>query len=307
MASKCQRDNIFNWFINDFYTRFSDNAGFIMILTRWHVDDLAGRLIDHYGDKVEVIKYKAIAENDEEHRKAGDALFPELKSLEFLEDRRNLMLSKGMNGEWSSLYQQEPFIPGGNIIKGSWFRFVAVAPRIVYSYIFADTAQKTKERNDYSVFQFWGMGDDKKIYLLDQIRGKFEAPELKRRAKMFWSSCNSSKYVTSDNPLRCMYVEDKSSGTGLIQELASEAEIPIRGISRSTDKYTRLLDILAYIESGYVGILYNSSFANDFIEECESFSADDSHEHDDQVDCLIDAVKVMLASDNTIKTWENIL
>lgn len=302
-----QREIIFNWFTNDFYTRFSRDAGFIMILTRWHVDDLAGRLIDHFGDSIEVIKYKAIAEQDEEHRKAGEALFPELKPLSFLEERRSIMQAKGKNGEWASLYQQEPFLIGGNVIKSTWFQSVSRPHRILHSYIFADTAQKIKERNDFTVFQHWGKGDDGKIYLLHQLRGKFEAPELKRRAKAFWQECNKSQYVTDDAPIRALMIEDKSSGTGLIQELKEEAQIPVVGIQREKDKYTRLLDILSYIEAGYVCILEGADYVSAFLSECEEFTPDDSHAHDDQIDCLIDAVKTMLASSANLKVWENLI
>ncbi|MFX4253371.1 heat-shock protein Hsp70, partial [Aliarcobacter butzleri] len=79
------RNKTWEWFTDDFFTRFSEQAGFLMILTRWHIDDPAGRLQDKY-PKIKVITYKAIAEDDEEHRKKGEALFPEHKSLEFLNE-----------------------------------------------------------------------------------------------------------------------------------------------------------------------------------------------------------------------------
>jgi predicted phage terminase large subunit-like protein len=78
-----------------------------------------------------------------------------------------------------------------------------------------DTAQKTGERNDYSVFECWGLGDDGRAYLIDLIRGKWEAPELERQAIAFWSKHSARK----------MKVEDKSSGTGLIQSIKKKAEI----------------------------------------------------------------------------------
>lgn len=302
-----KREIIWNWFLNDFFTRFSENAGFLLVMTRWHVDDLAGRLIEHFGNEIEVIKYQAIAEKDESFRKAGEALFPELKSLDFLETRRAIMQAKGGNREWESLYQQNPVTIGGNIIKAAWFRFASMPPKILYSCITADTAQKTKEHNDFSVFQFWGKGDDGKIYLLDQIRGKWEAPDLKRQASAFWRKCQASKFVTEKNPIRSVYVEDKSSGTGLIQELRRETLMPIVPVQRSEGKYTRLCDVLSYIEAGYVCLLEDSVFVSDFLSECEQFSADDSHDHDDQVDCLIDAIKKLLAEGSDLSAWENFI
>lgn len=278
------RDNVWHWFTDDFFTRFSENGALLCILTRWHLDDPIGRLIEAYKD-VRVLSYPAIATHDEPHRKEGEALFPELKSLEFLLERKKLMDTNS----WLSLYQQTPVVQGGEIIRGEWFGRYDIPPPIKYKKIYADTAQKTKEYNDYSVFECWGYGEDHKIYLLDMIRGKWEAPELKRRAVDFWTKHKALGGV------REMCIEDKASGTGLIQDIKREAKIPIRAIQRTTDKLTRLQDVLSYIESGYVVLPSESSYISDFIKECEAFTADDAHDHDDQIDPMIDAINDMLA------------
>jgi predicted phage terminase large subunit-like protein len=290
-GSKAVRDKTWDWFTDDFFTRFSENAGMLAILTRWHVDDPIGRLREQFGDGVKVVSYPAIAVRDERHRKIGDPLFPELKSLDFLLERKAAMASVN----WEALYQQNPQIIGGELIKGEWFGRYREAPVIQYRMIYADTAQKTSERNDYSVFQCWGKVDDGKIYLLDLIRGKWEAPELERRAIAFWEkhrAAEPSRY----GQLRQMRIEDKASGTGLIQGLKIKARIPVAGIQRTKDKYTRLMDVLGYIEAGYVMIPDNSAFVSDFVAECESFTADNSHMHDDQVDPMMDAINDMLVT-----------
>lgn len=192
-----------------------------------------------------------------------------------------------------SQYMQEPKAIGGNIIKGQSFPRVTMHPKILYRKIYADTAQKTAERNDYSVFECWGYGEDSKIYLLDLIRGKWESPDLRLRAIDFWNKHNQ---ITGKGALREMKVEDKSSGTGLIQDLKRADKIPIKGIERNKDKLTRVMDGLPYIESGYVVLLDNSPFLSDFISECESFSADDTHAHDDQIDPMLDAISDMLSA-----------
>ena len=93
-------------------SRFSEHAGLIMIMTRWHVHDPAGRLIEHFGlGRITQIRYPAIAEVREQYRKPGDPLFPELKSMEFLLERRKLYTESS----WEALYQQNPFIVGGGI------------------------------------------------------------------------------------------------------------------------------------------------------------------------------------------------
>lgn len=204
---------------------------------------------------------------------------------------------------FASQYQQTPVALGGNVIHGECFSLYRELPKIRWRKIFADTAQKTKEANDYSVLEEWGFAVDGKIYLLDLLRGKWEAPELQKRALAFWNQAKGrdpSKYGVC----RKMVVEDKSSGTGLIQTLKMPPyNIPIEGIERDKDRYTRVNDALPYIEVGAVCLPEEAPFTLGFINECEAFTADDSHDFDDQVDPLVDAVMDMLSSGNKIKQW----
>lgn len=207
---------------------------------------------------------------------------------------------------YSSQYQQAPTALGGNIIKGESFDRYTVLPRIKWRKVFADTAQKTKERNDFSVFEEWGLGIDGRLYLIDLIRGKWEAPELQKRAIAFWQKCKA-RDIEAFGSVRKLMVEDKSSGTGLVQTLKlSPYNIPIEGIERNRDKLTRVMDALPYLEARQVSIPENAPFTNDFVSECESFTADDSHDFDDQVDPLVDAVEDMLQSGNKLKQWEQL-
>jgi len=301
-GSQAIREKTWDWFTDDFFTRFSEEAGLLAILTRWHIDDPIGRLRATMGGDIRVVSYPAIAVKDEPRRKAGEALFPEHKSLEFLLERKATMASVN----WEALYQQNPQIIGGEIIKGSHFGKYKQPPIIKQRFIYADTAQKTAERNDFSVFECWGKGDDGKIYLLDLIRGKWEAPELERRAVAFWNKHKAADTAMLGQ-LRQLKVEDKASGTGLIQKLKSQAQIPVVGIERNKDKYTRLLDVLGYIESGYVMLPEEAPFTNDFVVECEAFTADDSHLHDDQVDPMMDAINDLLANNNAASLWEKMI
>jgi len=293
--SQTNRDNVWDWLTDDFFTRFSDTAGLLCILTRWHVDDPIGRLKKKMGSAVKVISYPAIATQDERYRKAGEALFPEHKSLAFLEERRRLMARVN----WEALYQQNPQIEGGEIIKGAWFSYYTVAPKLRYRAIYGDTAQKTAERNDYSVFECWGHGEDGKAYLLDLIRGKWESPDLKRNAILFWNK-HKAQDPERYGALRKLKVEDKVSGTGLIQDIRKEGKIPVEGIERTKDKYTRVLDGVGYIESGYVCVPLEAPWVSEFVAECEDFTANDSHQYDDQVDPMMDAIKDMLAQEASI-------
>lgn len=204
---------------------------------------------------------------------------------------------------FSGQYMQNPTALGGNVIHSENFRRYTILPRMRYRKIFVDTAQKTKQRNDYSVFEEWGLGVDGWIYLLDLIRGRWEAPELQRRALAFWAKAKA-RNIETHGQLRKMVVEDKSSGTGLIQTIKHPPyNIPIEGIERNTDKLLRCNDALPYIECGQVAIPEAASYTNDFVLEADSFTADDSHDFDDQLDPMFDAIQDMLASGNKIKQW----
>lgn len=203
---------------------------------------------------------------------------------------------------FATQYQQKPVALGGNMIRGEWFVRYKVLPKIKYRNVYADTAQKTKEQNDFSVFECWGMGVDGRLYLIDLMRGKWEAPELKRRAIAFWAKQHGAD-TELFGQLRKMKPEDKSSGTGLIQSIKEDGRIPIEGIERTIDKVTRVMDAQPYIESGQVCIPEDAPFTSDFVTECEAFSPDMSHDHDDQVDPMLDAVQDNLSSANKIRIW----
>lgn len=266
-------------------------------------------------------KYQALIneekhETDEHGRFSYWAYKEPLKELLEMErgDGSDQMGSRMSRHVFASQYQQNPIALGGNIIRGADFVRYTVLPQIVQRKIFADTAQKTKERNDYSVLSCWGRGIDGKLYMLDQIRGKWEAPELKKRTVSFWQKHIQGdhmlmpwiKNVTTFGQLREMIVEDKSSGTGLIQDIKLLNHIPIKGIERVKDKLTRVMDVTPYIESNMVCIPEEAPFTSDFISECEAFTADDTHAHDDQIDPMCDAIVDMLSSGNKLKVWETL-
>ena len=109
-----------SWFTDDFFGRFSDHAGFLMIMTRWHLEDPAGQWLEHFPE-TKVLRYPAIAEKDEPFRKKGQPLFPELKSLDFLNARRKVLTQ----ASWESIYQQSPIIPGGDMFPIERFNVIA--------------------------------------------------------------------------------------------------------------------------------------------------------------------------------------
>lgn len=291
----------------------SDPAGFVLsgnMEGKWDHLSVPAVVDDTYLKALEP-RYKKLIEWSETDEKGRFSYWPYKEPLEQLlrmergdgVDQSGARISRHV---FSSQYQQRPVAIGGNIIKGEHLERYKIAPRIKHRKIIADTAQKTKERNDFSVFEEWGYGVDGKIYLLDMIRGKWEAPELRRRAIAFWAKCKERDTVEFGQ-LREMLVEDKSSGTDLIQTLKLHPHnIPIKGIERDKDKLTRVLDVLPYIEIKLVCVPEDAPFTNDFIAECEAFTADDSHDFDDQIDPMVDAVVDMLSNQNKLKQWEQL-
>ena len=291
--SQAVRDKTWDWFTDDFYSRFSENGGLLAILTRWHIDDPIGRLIQEE-PRVRVLSYPAIAEHDEPHRKAGEALFPEHKSLEFLLQRRALM----DEGSWQSLYQQNPIISGGNLFKEEHFVRYRELPALEWRGIYADTAQKTGERNDFSVFEVWGKSKDGRAYLIDLVRARMEAPELEQTALTLWKK---HKALTNEatGTLRKMAIEDKVSGTGLIQSLKRQG-VPVKAIGRNRDKYTRAMDVLPSVAAGLVAIPEQARWLPDFMSETLAFP---DGAHDDQVDPMLDAIgDLLMRPESTTQT-----
>lgn len=280
--SEVIRDKTWDWFTDDFFSRFSEFAGMLIVLTRWHIDDPVGRLVEHSPpESIKVLRYPAVAEVDEKYRKAGEVLFPEHKSLDFLLKRKAVMTPEN----WEALYQQNPVVAGGNKFKDEWFLRHTEVPRLAWRAIYIDTAQKTKERNDYTVMQEWGKGVDGKAYLLDQVRGRFEAPELLTTSLSFWEKCKMRDQAHYGF-LRKMSIEDKVSGTGLIQQVRRKS-IPVLAVQRDTDKVMRANDVVPFVSTGLVSIPKDAVWVKSWIGEVIAFP---DGTNDDQVDPMIDAL-----------------
>lgn len=288
--SETIREKTWDWFADDFFTRFSEEAGLLIIGTRWHLDDPIGRLIDSKPANMLVLKYPAIAIQDDMpepgnqckllYRKEGEALFPQLKSIEFLLARKKIQLP----ANFEALYQQSPIIVGGGIFKDIWWQYFDILPRIKYSIIVADTAMKTKTQHDYSVFGLFCVGYDNNVYIVDWIRDKWEAPQLRINFKAFWNKHKANKELH----LRAAYIEDKSSGTGLIQTIRQYDHIPVVEIQRDTqDKVTRAMAVAPMVMNKYVFLKADASWLADFLSELGAF---DSGKHDDQVDVVSDGL-----------------
>lgn len=164
----------------------------------------------------------------------------------------------------------------GRIIKREWFKFfelheLARKKRLSKTQIW-DTAGKTKQENDFSVCETWIESSDG-YYLTNLYRERLEFPELKKKA---------IELFEQENPDQ-VWIEDKSSGTALIQELRRNTRIPLKEISAEKDKLEYVNACSPLIESGRVFLPFSALWLDDFLAECEDFPGG---EFDDQVDVM---------------------
>jgi predicted phage terminase large subunit-like protein len=277
-TSPVMRQSVIDWYQSTIQSRLNKPDGpIIIIMQRLHEEDLSGWLLG--GGSGETWEHLVIPARDE----SGESFWPEQFPPEML-DRLELTSPYVFAGQ----YMQRPAPLGGGIFKDEWWRYFDAMPPIKHRSIYADTAQKTKEQNDYSVLQCWGVTPDNQMVMLDQVRGKWEAPELETMARAFWQKHHSQPY---HGPLRTFKVEDKVSGTGLIQKLKREG-IPIVPIQRNVDKVTRAFDAAPYIQSGNVYLMRTTPHLADFLSEAAVFP---NGTHDDMIDATMSAIADLTA------------
>lgn len=287
--SKTKRDAVNNAFINTVQSRkASPDTPIIVIMQRLADEDLTGFLLKGGdGNEWTHIKIPAIGAD-------GESYWPEKEPIESL-----LKLKEKGNFTFEGQYQQEPYVLGGELIRGEWFKRYNTLPNwkeFSRRAVFADTAMKTGESNDYTVFLDALLLRTGEVYVLNVWRKKVDAVGLLSMAKDIWASVSANNGRESLPPASGLYVEDKASGTGLIQQLRHEQGfIPVIPIERTKDKLTRLMEVQPRIQAGQVYLPESAPWVVDFISECESFTANDTHAHDDQVDPLVDAVNTFLA------------
>ncbi|MDZ7905214.1 MAG: phage terminase large subunit [Cypionkella sp.] len=270
----------------------NEQSAIVIIMQRLHEKDVSAEAIalgyDHLciPMRFEAPRNPTLIGWVDPRKDAGELMFPD----RFPESQvRELEVSLGSYATAGQL-QQRPAPVGGGIFRDDWWQYAVMPPRCEWRAIYADTAQKTGQQNDYSVLQCWGRTVTGQAVKLDQIRGKWEAPELLVQARAFWAKHNA----IDNGHLRSMKIEDKVSGTGLIQTLKREG-VPVLPIQRDRDKITRAYDAAPLIESGNVILLQNDPSLSDFLAEASAFP---NGAHDDQIDPMMDAVTDILQGNN---------
>src|SRR5271157_5556238 len=269
--SQAQRQAANDWFDHTLYSRLNDkrNGAIVLIMHRLHEEDW------------EVVRFPAIAEEDETWevetlwgpryftRRRGEALHPEREPPEMLEQIRRTIGEYNFAGQ----YQQAPAPQGGGLVKAAWFRSYAANERpdkfdrIVQSW---DTANKATELSDFSVCTTWGI-KGKDIYLLNVLRRRMEYPELKRAVREQREAFDASVVL----------IEDKASGTQLIQELIQEGLHAVTRYQPQSDKIMRMHAQTAMIENGFVHLPKEAGWLAEYLHEMTIFP---KGKHDDQVD-----------------------
>lgn len=278
-GSKTIRDSIWDWYTSTAYTRLSPGGGVIVMATRWHTDDLIGRLIQRMGegDTFRIVNYPAIAEHDELHCKAGEALHPERYPLSTL-----LQIQKTIGSrDWEALYQQHPVPDGGALFKLEWFRrwtATSLPPEFDHTLMSWDMTFKDSKNSDYVVGQVWGKKGPN-FYLLDQVRGQWDFVKTKEMVRVL-----AHKWPRVVRKL----VEDKANGSAVISELKSTVSgfVPI---TPTESKEARASSVTPYFEAGNVFIPEDSAapWVPHYVSELLEFPAGS---HDDQ--CFVAGTKV---------------
>ena len=212
--SRTYRDKIWDWWQSTAYTRLAPNGVVVLVMTRWHEDDLAGRLLkqtrEGNGERWEELRLPALAEEcDALGRSHGDPLWPERFSLA----RCNMTKASILSRWWLALYQQRPSAEEGEIFRKEWWKRYGQLPSRFDSLIQSwDCSFKDLRTSDFVVGQVWGrLGPD--CYLVDQVRARMS----------FTATVNAVRALSARFPLAtAKLVEDKANGTAVMDSLRRE-------------------------------------------------------------------------------------
>jgi predicted phage terminase large subunit-like protein len=301
--SETRRKSSNDWYFNTLFSRLNskENGRILVVMQRLHQGDLIGEVQER--EPWDVLSLPAIASADEYYvfetafgqstfsRKPGEALHPERDSVETYQHIREAV------GEYvfQSQYQQEPIPLEGGLIKKQWLQYYEpdqVPSSFTYVIQSWDTASRSSEMNDFSVGTTWGMWNGR-FYLLDVYRKRAEFPELKLAVIRAHQKHEPNKVL----------IEDKASGTALIQELrrelifGAEAYTPDPG----TDKFMRFAAQAIQFESGRVLLPTHAPWLDEYIREITGFPGT---KHDDQVDSTSQALHYLTTKASSIAVWE---
>ena len=275
--SESKLESAYEWYTSGPRQRLQPGASIVLVMTRWSTKDLTSMLLKNQkeakADQWEVVEFPAIMED-------GKPMWPEYWSEdELVKVKATLPVAK-----WNAQWMQHPTSEEGAIIKREWWRkwkhdWIPKLQHVIQSY---DTAFLKKETADYSAITTWGvfyLSEDSplNLILLDALKGRYEFPELRRRALAQY------KYWTPETVI----IESKASGLPLTHELR-QMDIPVVNFtpSKGNDKHVRVNSVAPLFESGIIWAP-DQKFAEEVVEECAAFPYGD---HDDLVDSTTQAI-----------------
>jgi len=279
--SEAYRERCWDWYTDDLYTRLEPGGQMILIMTRWHEDDLAGRILaSEDGPNWAVVSLPAEAEADDPlGREIGEALCSERYDKPALQRIHQVLQSS-----YYALYQQRPQPDKGTIFQREWWDRGQNAPdrdnmtQVIQAW---DTAFKEGQENDFSACVTIGV-HGRRFYVMDAWRRQIAFPDLVRfvaeKGRQFRPSA--------------IYIEDKGSGTSAIQTLQSETGMPVLGVKAQGSKVDRANLVTAYCEQGRVCIP-RTHWGEALVDELVRFP---TAKHDDQVDAFVYALSKAISA-----------
>lgn len=286
------RDTLWEWYMSVFKTRLHNDSQQLITLTRWHEDDLAGRIIASIPETMEewtIVSIPAIKEDDtnpQDPRKVGEALWEEKHSLE------KLLVTKSQSIKtFTSLYQQRPAPAEGQLIKKIWFdakvsrewfiENIQNKGGVINYYI--DTAYTEKTQNDPSLI-LAACAWQNKLYIVDRKKGRWEFPELVKIIPAFIKE-------TGSNYSSQVIIEPKASGLSIKQQLKKDTMLNLPYVEPpKDDKYTRAGACTPFMESQRV-VLVEGMWNAEYVDQLAMFP---NAKHDEEVDCLVMAIQDIL-------------
>ena len=280
--SENRREFIWNEFLNSIMSRCQAHSKVVIIMTRWHEDDLAGRIIDdpNLSELLTVINLPCEAEeNDALGRQIGDALCPEIgKDNEWLKRFKATYMSDNGLRAWNALYQGRPTAKEGNMLKREWWQYYQRQEfdegrlRMDKMILTVDATFKDNLKNDYVAMGVWGKSGVR-LYMIDMINEHLDFAGTIRRIRTL-------KLLYPQ--ITDILIEDKANGSAIIQVLKEQISgiIPVQA---DVSKEARVNAVSFLIEAGNVYVPKDKAITWEFIDQCSSFP---NGKHDDMVDAM---------------------
>jgi len=276
-------DKAYEWFTYGARTRLMPEGRIAIVQTRWHQDDLTGRVTrdmanNDRADQYKIVEFPAIFNPNTDEEKA---LWPDFFDLDALHRTKASMPVF----QWNAQYQQTPTSEESAVVKREWWNIweKEAPPKCEYLIMTLDAAAETHNRADFTAITTWGVSfnnesDAYNVVLLNAIKKRVEFPELKQLALSEWKEWKPDAFI----------VEKKVSGTALYQELRRTG-IPVQEYTPhrgSGDKLARLNSVADIIRSGLCWVP-PTRWAEELIEEIAGFPF---MSHDDLVDATVMAL-----------------